>query len=321
MAATVFVDGQAGTTGLKIYERLASRRDLKMISIDPEMRKDPDARRRIIDSADIVFLCLPDEAARESAALASNPNTRIIDASTAHRIHPEWVYGIPEMSRSQREKIASAKRVAVPGCHATGFNVIVYPLVQEGILPREYPVTCHSLTGYSGGGKALIAAYEQAEQTDALRGPRPYALTLNHKHLPEMQAACGLSHPPLFMPIVAGIHSGMIVSVPLLPRLLPKRTTPRQIHESLSSWYAGERFITVLPFGGTPPLEGGFLDATACNGTNRLEIFVFGHADQVLICSRFDNLGKGASGAAIQNMNIMLGIDEGEGLNGRDLER
>jgi N-acetyl-gamma-glutamyl-phosphate reductase len=313
MSATVFVDGQAGTTGLKIYQRLGSRRDIRIIAVDPERRKDPVARREVINSADIVFLCLPDEAARESAALAENPNTRVIDASTAHRTHPEWAYGIPELSRTHREKIASARRVAVPGCHATGFNVIVYPLIQEDILPREYPLTCHSLTGYSGGGKALIAAYEEIEPTEALRGPRPYALTLKHKHIPEMQAVGGLAHPPLFMPIVAGIHSGMIVSVPLLPRLLPEKTSPQKIHEILSSWYEGQRFITVMPFGGSF-LEGGFLDATACNETNRLEIFVFGHADQVLICSRFDNLGKGASGAAIQNMNIMLGIDEGEGL-------
>ncbi len=313
MQTTIFVDGHAGTTGLKIHERLAPRDDLEIITIDPEKRKDPKFRQEYINSANVVFLCLPDEAARESAALATNPNTKIIDASTAHRTHPAWTYGIPELSSVQREKIISAKRVAVPGCHATGFNVIVYPLVQQGILPKDYPLTCHSLTGYSGGGKKLIAAYEENEPTEALRSPRPYALALNHKHLPEMQAVSGLVHPPLFMPVVANVHSGMIVSVPLLPRLLTKEKTPQEIHDVLASWYEGQRFISVMPFQEESNLDGGFLDATACNGTNRLEISVFGHEEQILVCSRFDNLGKGASGAAIQNMNIMLGIDEDAG--------
>ncbi|MBW1962271.1 MAG: N-acetyl-gamma-glutamyl-phosphate reductase [Deltaproteobacteria bacterium] len=314
MTTTVFVDGQAGTTGLKIHERLSVRDDIELIVIDPNRRKDPKARQECINSADIVFLCLPDEAARESAALATNPKTRIIDASTAHRTHPDWVYGIPELSAAQREKISSARRVAVPGCHATGFNVIVYPLVQLGIVPRDYPLTCHSLTGYSGGGTKLIAVYEQGELTEAIRGPRPYALTLNHKHLPEMQAINSLAYPPLFMPVVANIHSGMIVSVPLFSRLLNKEKTPLGIHRTLAAWYEGQRFVSVMPFQEESSLDGGFLDATACNGTNRLEIFVFGNEEQVLISSRFDNLGKGASGAAIQNMNIMLGVDEGVGL-------
>jgi len=314
MLTTVFVDGHAGTTGLKMYERLALRDDLEIIAINPEKRKDPEARKECINKADVAFLCLPDEAARESAALVTNPATRILDASTAHRTHPDWTYGIPELSRAHREKITTAKRVTVPGCHATGFNVIVYPLIHRGILHKEYPLTCHSLTGYSGGGKKLIAAYEETEPTEALRGPRPYALMLSHKHLSEMQAISDLAHPPLFMPVVANIHSGMIVSVPLLPRLLKTKVTPKEIHDALAAWYEGQRFISVMPFKENSGLDGGFLNATACNGTNRLEIFVFGHSDQILVCSRLDNLGKGASGAAIQNMNIMLGIDEGTGL-------
>jgi N-acetyl-gamma-glutamyl-phosphate reductase len=314
MPMTVFVDGHAGTTGLRIYERLALRDDLEIIAIDPEKRKDPEARKACINNADVVFFCLPDEAARESAALVANPATRVIDASTAHRTHPDWAYGIPELSRAHREKIVTAKQVAVPGCHASGFNVIIYPLVHQGILYREYPFTCHSLTGYSGGGKQMVAAYEETEPTEAFRGPRPYALTLGHKHLPEMQAVGGLAHPPLFMPVVANVHSGMIVSVPLITRLLKPAASPRDIHHALAAWYEGQRFISVMPFEEGSGPDGGFLDATACNGTNRLEIFVFGHAAQTLVCARLDNLGKGASGAAIQNMNIMLGLDEGTGL-------
>lgn len=314
MGTKIFVDGSAGTTGLKIHQYLAQRRDLEMIAIDPEKRKDPKARQECINRADVVFLCLPDDAARESAALTTNPETRIIDASTAHRTHPDWVYGIPELSAAQREKIQSAKRVAVPGCHATGFNTIVYPLVLQEMIPKTYPLTCHSLTGYSGGGKKMIGDYEDAEPTEALRGPRPYALTLKHKHLPEMQAVSGLAFPPFFIPVVANVHSGMIVSVPILPRLLPGGITPWQVHQALSSWYSGQRFVSVAPFPGESTLTGGFLDATARNGTNRLDIFVFGHQEQILVCTRFDNLGKGASGAAIQNLNIMLGVDEGTGL-------
>jgi len=314
MGTKIFVDGSAGTTGLKIHHYLARRSDLEMIPIDPEKRKDPKARQERINRADVVFLCLPDDAARESAALATGGQTRIIDASTAHRTHPDWVYGMPELSGKHRDAIAASKRVAVPGCHASGFILIVYPLVASGMVPRAYPFTCQSLTGYSGGGKKMIGDYEDAPPTEALRGPRPYALSLRHKHLPEMQTVCGLPSPPLFMPVVANVHSGMIVSVPLLPRLLPGGVTPGQIHHTLSEWYAGQRFVTVAPFPGESTLPGGFLDATSCNGTNRLDIFVFGHEEQILVCARFDNLGKGASGAAIQNMNIMLGKDEGTGL-------
>jgi N-acetyl-gamma-glutamyl-phosphate reductase len=315
MKYKVFVDGQEGTTGLKINEHLSKRTDIEVLKIDPERRKDPEVRRAFLNEADIAFLCLPDSASRESVSLVTNNKTRIIDASTAFRTHPDWIYGLPELSKRQRALIRDAHRVSVPGCHATGFNLAVYPLVQEGIVPKDYPITCHSITGYSGGGKRLIDQYEgTGGDKKKLKSPRFYALNLNHKHLPEMQKINGLLYPPVFTPIVSDFYRGMAVAVPLLKRLLNKKMTAEEVREFMASYYASERFVRVMPFESETYLDNGYFDATGCNNSNRIDIFVFGHSDQILLISRLDNLGKGASGAAVQNMNIMLGIDEGTGL-------
>lgn len=310
---TVFVDGQAGTTGLEIYDRLVGRDDLELLQIPEEQRKNLDKRRELINEADIVFLCLPDTAAKESVSLIVNEKTRVIDASTAHRTDPNWTYGLPELSKQQRERIATGNRISNPGCHATGFALGLYPLMQEGIVPKEYPVTCHSITGYSGGGKTLIEQYQASERSN-LEGPRHYALGLKHKHLPEMQQITGLAYPPHFAPIVGNFYRGMAVAIPLFKRLLNKKLAADDIHAILASHYAGEHFIKVMPFDSEANLEDGFFNPTACNHTNRAELFVFGHDEQAIILTRLDNLGKGASGAAVQNMNIMLGIDETNGL-------
>jgi N-acetyl-gamma-glutamyl-phosphate reductase len=315
MTTKVFVDGQEGTTGLQIHERLGQRADIEVLAIDPGRRKDPAARTKLLNACDVAFLCLPDDAARESVALTTSPKTKIIDASTAHRTDPAWAYGLPELDSAQRAKLCDAKRVSVPGCHATGFVLIVRPLVDAGILPKDYPLTCHSLSGYSGAGKKLIAVYEgQRTRQDKLHAPRPYALTLRHKHLPEMQKHTGLAGPPLFMPVVGDYYQGMAVSVPLLSRLFAKKASVKEVHEVLAARYQGERFVKVLPSGSDDVLDSGFLDPMACNGSNRLDLFVFGNDDHVLVVARFDNLGKGASGAAVQSMNVMFGLDEGLGI-------
>lgn len=315
MKYKVFIDGQEGTTGLKINERLVYRTDLEILRIEPERRKDFEARRTLLNEADIVFLCLPDSASKESASLVTNNRTRIIDGSTAFRTDPEWVYGIPELSKNQRALIRDSRRVSVPGCHATGFNVALYPLIQEGIVPKDYPLTCHSITGYSGGGKKLIEQYEAADSNkDKLKSPRFYALNLNHKHLPEMQKVNGLLYRPIFTPVVADFYQGMVVVIPLMKKLLNRKVTAKELHELVASYYSTERFVRVMPFEPQDYLDNGYLDATGCNNTNRIEIYVFGDSEQILLLSRLDNLGKGASGAAVQNMNIMLGIDEGTGL-------
>lgn len=313
MKYKVFVDGHEGTTGLKIHEYLSKRSDIEWLSIDPEKRKDTAERSRLINQADLVFLCLPDAAAREAVSLITNENTRVIDASTAHRIHPDWAYGLPELSAEHREKIKHSRRVAVPGCHATGFIVGLYPLVKAGIVPIDYPVTCTSLTGYSGGGKSLIKKYESAS-AGSLNSPRPYALRLQHKHLPEMKAITGLQHQPAFVPIVANYFKGMGVMVPLFSRLLKKPMNANAVRDFLAKYYAAEKFIKVMPFDAEAKLEDGFFPVESCNDTNRIELSVFGTDEQILVVSRFDNLGKGASGAAVQCMNIMLGADEAEGL-------
>jgi N-acetyl-gamma-glutamyl-phosphate reductase len=311
----VFIDGHEGTTGLQIHDRLADRPDIELLQIPSHQRKDPAVKKRFIGSADIVILCLPDDAARESAALAERSAARIIDASTVHRTAAGWVYGFPELERGQRGKIAAASRVSVPGCHATGLVAAVAPLVKRGIIPPDYPMSCWSLTGYSGGGKKMIAAYESGGPLPVpLRAPRPYALTLQHKHVPEMKQWTGLHSPPLFMPVVGNFYQGMAVSVPLHTRLLNGTPDPNTVHSALSEHYSNEPFIRVLPLGPVDSLDNGFLDPTGCNGTNRLDIFVFGNREQIHILSRFDNLGKGASGAAVQNLNIMLGIEETAGL-------
>ncbi|WP_294407933.1 N-acetyl-gamma-glutamyl-phosphate reductase [uncultured Ruminococcus sp.] len=314
MKKKVFIDGKAGTTGLKIYERLGSRDDIEILLIDEDKRKDVNERARLINSADIVFLCLPDDAAREAAALCTNPDVRIIDASTAHRTSPDWDYGFPELSEKHRENIRNSKRVANPGCYASGFISLVYPLVQAGVLPEDYPITCHAVSGYSGAGNKAIAVMESSDKTKEMYSPRQYALGQTHKHLPEMQKVCGLKYAPMFNPIVDDYFSGMVVSVPLITRCLTKKYTPADIHEIMSAHYAGQHFVKVMELGGTETLPDGFLAANTLADTNNMQIFVTGNDDRILLCSRFDNLGKGASGAAVQSMNIMLGIDEATGL-------
>ena len=317
MKHRIFIDGRHGTTGLKIDERLARRDEVEILNISEDRRKDPAAKAEYINSADIVFLCLPDAASKESVALLEegNKRTRFLDASTAHRTNPEWVYGFPELNAGQAERIAKARKVAVPGCHASGFIMLMHPLVATGVVSADYPASAHSITGYSGGGKEMIASYEaSASLPRSMMSPRFYALGLTHKHLPEMTAISGLAHPPVFTPIVGNFAQGMVVAVPLHVRQLPSAPTPQHIHALYEKHYAGQPFIRVMPLGDVSVLDNGFLPATACNDTNRAEIFVFGHDEQILLAARFDNLGKGASGAAIQCMNIMLGLDQTHGL-------
>lgn len=309
----IFVDGQEGTTGLQINERLSKYNGIEILKIDSDKKKDIELRRKFLNEADIVFLCLPDDAARESVALVSNEKTCIIDASTAHRTNPDWTYGFPEL-KGQREKIKSSKRIAVPGCYATGFIAIMYPLVKEGLVQPDYPVTLHAISGYSGGGKKLISQYQSDVIPDALSAPRPYSARLNHKHLPEMQKIAGLDFTPLFAPLVCNYYKGMAVMVPLLRRLLPKKSTAQEIHEFLSDYYRSEQFVSVLPFDTVLSTENGYLNVVDSNNTNRNDICIFHNDEQILLISRLDNLGKGASGAAVQCMNIVCSYDEGMGL-------
>ncbi len=309
----IFIDGQEGTTGLEIKERLRLREDIRLLEIPAAKRKDTEARKEIINRADVVILCLPDEAAREAVTLAENKTTRFIDASTAHRTHEDWVYGLPEMDPAQKTRIADARFVANPGCYPTGFILALRPLIALGIMPKDYPATVHALSGYSGGGKKLIAAYEgQSGQAAQKIAARPYGLTLNHKHLPEMQMYAGLDHAPVFTPQVGNFYKGMLVNIPIFPRLFKRDLGPDGIREELARYYGGQPFVKVME--GQGPLDQGFLSALGCNDTNRVEIFVFGHRDQILLTARLDNLGKGASGAAVQNLNIMLGAGEDRGL-------
>jgi len=312
----IFIDGREGTTGLQIQEQLQARPELELCELPADLRKDPAARKKLINQVDFVITCLPDAAARESLSMIESPRTRLIDPSSAHRVSPDFVYGFPELNGGQRERIAKASRVSVPGCHATGFVAALAPLVAGGLVPKDYPSVAHSLSGYSGGGKKLIATYETASpnEREHLRGPRPYALGLRHKHLPEMQHVVGLDSAPFFEPVVGDFYKGMLVSVPLFSRLLPKKLAPKDVHEVLSAHYQAERFVVVQPLASEALLEDGYLSPSACNDTNRLELFVFGHEQQILIVARLDNLGKGASGAAVQNLNLMLGVDEASGL-------
>ena len=314
MKARIFIDGNEGTTGLRIFERIGARDDVELLTIDPALRKDADERRRLINASDVTFLCLPDAAAREAVSLVENEHTRIIDASTAHRTAEGWAYGFPELSPAMREAIVTGKRVANPGCHATGFISIVRPLVDAGVLSADAALTCFSLTGYSGGGKKMIAQYEAQERDAALDAPRLYGLTHQHKHLREMQAVCGLSSTPLFTPIVADYYAGMLVSVPLTAGQLHGVSTLAQLHECLSDAYAGARLVRVLPLSAQSDV-GGFLSANGCAGWDGLELYVVGNDERMMVCARFDNLGKGASGAAVQSLNLMLGCDETTGLN------
>ena len=300
----IFIDGREGTTGLQIYERLGKRDDIELLLIDEVKRKDVSERKGLLNSADIVFLCLPDDAAREAVSLLENSGTRVIDASTAHRTHPDWVYGLPELSPEQRASIEKARFVANPGCHATGFIVTVYPLITLGILPRDYPLTCLSPTGYSGGGKSMIADYEQ-RKTSNMVAPGLYALGLKHKHLPEMMAVTGLTRAPVFCPFVDDYYKGMATSVTLHNDMLSGKPTAKSIRRALADYYGSRHFVTVAP-----ELGSGTLYCNWGAGTNDLEITVSGNDAQTVVTARFDNLGKGASGAAVQNMNIMLGIPE-----------
>lgn len=306
----VYIDGQEGTTGLKILERFSGRNDIELLKIAEEKRKDADERRKMINSSDYTFLCLPDAAAKEAVAMAGD-NVRIIDASTAHRTNPAWAYGFPELGKEFREKIAKSNRVAVPGCYASGFASMVYPLVKLGIMPADYPVSVHAVSGYSGAGKKGIAQYENPDRPAELDSPRQYALSQQHKHLPEMQKICGLEYAPSFNPLICDFFSGMVVSLPICTRLLSKRYSASDIRKALSDYYADEYFVKVMPDG--EPADG-FLGSNNLSGTNMMEIFVNGSEDNLIICSRLDNLGKGASGAAVQCLNIMMGIDEKTGL-------
>jgi N-acetyl-gamma-glutamyl-phosphate reductase len=302
----IFIDGKEGTTGLQIYDRLGKRKDINIISLSEEKRKDVAARKQCLNEADISFLCLPDQAAKESVSLVENPKARIIDASTAHRTMEGWVYGLPEIDKDRRSKIAESKRVANPGCHATGFITLVAPLVKLGLIGADYPLVANSLTGYSGAGKKTIAVYEANERDKELDSPRQYAMVQSHKHLPEMVKECGLQFAPVFNPIICDFYCGMCVSVGLHTRLMNKKYGANDVRKALNDYYGEQNFVKVIDEEDTP----SFLAANKLAGTNELHIYVTGNEDRILLSSVFDNLGKGASGAAVQNMNIMLGLDE-----------
>ena len=313
MKTKVFIDGSEGTTGLRIHERFLERDDIELLHIDKELRKDPKERKKLINSSDITFLCLPDAAAKESVSLVENENVVIIDTSTAHRTEEGWAYGFPELSHEHKEKIKSGKRIAVPGCYATGFISLVYPLVEGGILPKDYPVSCFGLSGYSGAGKKAIAVYESEDRPKEFASGRQYALTQQHKHLKEMQKITGLDRTPLFSPIVDDYYSGMVVSVPLFADMLGKKET----HESLLSYYReyykNQPFIKVCEQD-DEVLTSGFIAGNGLSGWDGLKIYVTGNEDRIVVTSQFDNLGKGASGAAIECMNLVLGCDSTKGL-------
>ncbi|NEP17207.1 MAG: N-acetyl-gamma-glutamyl-phosphate reductase [Leptolyngbya sp. SIO4C1] len=318
---TVFIDGEAGTTGLQIYARLSQRDDLTLVSIDPDKRKDAAERAKLLNSVSVAVLCLPDDAAREAVSLITNPAVKVLDASSAHRTAPDWVYGFPELMPGQRQKIASASRVSNPGCYPTGFLSCLHPLIAAGLLPATFPATVNAVSGYSGGGRKLIEQYEAVRQANpGAEHAHPYGvygLSFGHKHVKEMHQYSGLAHPPLFVPAVGAFEKGMLVQVPLPLWSLEHPPTGQQLYEALAVHYAEEPFIQVHPLADTGALrDGKFLDIKAANDTNQVQLFVFanGHTQEALLAARLDNLGKGASGAAVQNLNIMLGLPEKIGL-------
>jgi N-acetyl-gamma-glutamyl-phosphate reductase len=313
MRHVVFVDGQEGTTGLRIHEVLGKREDIELLAIDPDKRKDATERARLLNAADVAFLCLPDDAAREAVALVTNPKTCLIDASTAHRTRPDWVFGLPELAPGQRDHLRATKRIANPGCHATAFILLLRPLVDAGIVAPGLPISATSITGYSGGGKKMIEQY-RAGGDAKLMSPRPYGLALAHKHIPEMMVHTGLATKPVFLPIVGNFYKGLAVSVPLHFSELAPNADAASLQRAFEQRYAGEPFIRVMPLSDAATLEEGYFDIQACNDTNRCDIFVFADGQQAVLAARLDNLGKGASGAAVQCMNVHLGLDESLGL-------
>ena len=303
----VFIDGSAGTTGLRIYERLSCREDIALITLSEEKRKDPLARKEALNEADVAFLCLPDDAAREAVSMVENPNTVVIDASTAHRTLPDWTYGFPELGKNFEEKLLRSKRIAVPGCHASGFIALVYPLVEAGLLEKDVLLTCHSITGYSGGGKKMITEYESENRDELLGAPRQYGLTQQHKHLREMKAICGLETSPIFCPIVSDFYSGMTVTVPLFANQI--KAGIKEIKALYKERYQGE----IVSFAENVD-ENGFVSGLAQGKKDGMKIAVAGNDERILLIAAYDNLGKGASGAAIECMNMVLGVKRTEGL-------
>lgn len=306
----IFIDGKEGTTGLRIFERLSSREDIEIMTLSEELRKDTAARKKALNSCDIAFLCLPDAAAIEAVSLIENPDVKVIDASTAHRTLPDWAYGFPELSEAHLEKIKNSKRVAVPGCHASGFIALVYPLIAAGILPADALLSCHSITGYSGGGKKMIAQYESGKREAYHNSPRQYALTQEHKHLKEMKAITGIEKAPLFSPIVADYYSGMAVTVPLFKENLCNGKGICDIIDAYKNTY-GSDFVKYTEETG----DDAMFCAEKMSGNDGMEILVKGNEDRFILLARYDNLGKGASGAAVECMNILMGIDPKTGLS------
>ena len=306
---TVFIDGSAGTTGLRIYERLSARKDLQLMILPDAVRKDPEARKQALNSCDVAFLCLPDAAAMEAVSLIENNHVTVLDTSTAHRTDPDWAYGFPELGEEFLEKLLHSRRIAVPGCHASGFISLVSPLVKAGILNPDVRLTCHSITGYSGGGKKMIAQYQEDDRDVLLGAPRQYGLTQNHKHLKEMKAICGLEHAPIFCPIVSDFYSGMVVTVPLFKEDLAAGKTMADIQAVYSAQYQGP-MVTYK----TQMDEEGFLSGAGLSGKDTMEVTVCGNEDRMILVARYDNLGKGASGAAVQCLNLVLGVEPTTGL-------
>ena len=313
MSVKVYIDGQAGTTGLKIVSRLETREDINLLKIAEEDRHNHQKRAEMMAEADFTFLCLPDDAAREAVALGGN-RTRFIDASTAHRTNPEWAYGFPELAPEFREKLVSSSKTAVPGCYASGFISLLYPMVKHGLIPADFPVFAYATSGYSGAGKKAIAQYEGSDKPEEFNSPRQYALSQQHKHLPEMQLFSGLTHKPMFNPIICDYYSGMVVSVPVQTRMLDKKISLEQVNQTYHEHYADAKLVSVNPLMLPEEQKTFFLASNTLSGQNKLEIFTFGNDEQILLCARLDNLGKGASGAAVQCLNIMMGIDETTGL-------